>query len=154
MYIVGIDPGEKGGFAIYSPHTKSYKAFEYAKMTPKDIAETLQTLVALDQTFCVIEKVHAAPGQGVVSMFTFGRNYGMWLGILTAVGISFEEITPQVWQGNLGIKQPRGATYSDRKRLLKQKAQQLFPDQNINLANADAFLICEFARRLCAARNK
>lgn len=152
MYIIGIDPGEKGAFAVYNTVTQSVTSFEFAKLTRKDIADTLQTYKILDDIFCVIEKVHAAPGQGVVSMFTFGKNYGTWLGILTAIGIPFEEITPQVWQGVIGFRSARGATYNERKRALKQKAEQLHPEMKITLANADAVLICEYACRLYAAR--
>lgn len=148
MYILGIDPGEKGGFAFKDTSNSEMTVFEFSKMTHKEIADTLKFYACFDDVYCIIEKVHAAPGQGVVSMFTFGKNYGFWLGVLTAAGIPFEEVTPQTWQAGMGIRHARHTAYTERKRALKQKAEQLFPQLKVTLANADALLICEFASRI------
>ena len=45
-----------------------------------------------------IEKVHSMPGQGVASMFNFGKGYGIWIGILAALKISKTLVTPQEWK--------------------------------------------------------
>lgn len=44
-----------------------------------------------------LEKVHAMPGQGVTSMFTFGENFGFWKGFLAAHKVPYVLTTPQVW---------------------------------------------------------
>ena len=146
MNILGIDPGVGGGMALLSegdtPMLASIKNY-----TEKDIKSVLQVFT-MTPCICFIEKVHAAPGQGVSSMFTFGQNYGFWRGLLTAYEIPFEEVSPQTWQGCIGFRTPRGASYNDRKRLLKQRAEQLYPSALITLGTADAVLIAEYGRRL------
>jgi len=153
MNILGIDPGENGGFAFISTSGDHYPCLvEFKTNTRKDIAQIVKYYSLLGPCTCFIEKVHAAPRQGVSSTFTFGKNYGFWLGILTVLEISFEEVSPQTWQGCLGFKSPRGATYNDRKRLLKQRAEQLYPSVPISLGTADAVLIAEYGRRLYNSR--
>lgn len=45
-----------------------------------------------------VESVHAMPGQGVSSMFSFGRGFGVILGILAALDIPYTLVAPQTWQ--------------------------------------------------------
>lgn len=89
----------------------------------------------------LLEKVHAMPGQGVTSMFTFGKGYGFLRGCLSSGGIPFDDVTPQAWQKALGC-----LTKGD-KNVSKAKAQQLFPHLKITHATADALLIGEYLRR-------
>lgn len=59
----------------------------------------------------VVELVGARPGQGVTSMFTFGRALGVVEGIVQALGYPLERVTPQVWQrwaGCPGVEDTRG----------------------------------------------
>ena len=51
-----------------------------------------------------IEFVHSFPGQGVVSTFTFGQNYGQWQGIVAALGVESVSVSPQAWIGSYNIK--------------------------------------------------
>jgi len=122
----------------------------------------------------VIEQVNTTPQMGVVSAGTFMHGYGTLLMGLTAAGIRFEEVRPQVWQKALGIpprkkgtkgsvltasgkrkKVVHGAeTDTQWKHRLRKKAQQLFPSLEVwrgtigkQLAVADAILIAEFCRR-------
>lgn len=94
-----------------------------------------------------IEKVHSMPGQGVASTFCFGEGYGVWLGILAALGIRHELITPQSWKKSLMDGQLKD---KDASRLV---AMRLFPEAGNQLqlkkhhGRADALLIAEFVRR-------
>ena len=45
-----------------------------------------------------VESVHAMPGQGVSSMFSFGRGFGVILGVLAALDIPYTLVSPQAWQ--------------------------------------------------------
>jgi hypothetical protein len=130
----------------------------------------------MSDVVAVIEKVSTSPQMGVASAGTFMKGYGTLLMALTAAGISFEEITPQVWQKALHIpprkkgvkrrvpnpKKPSkmktivkgGETDRQWKGRLRNKAQQLFPSLEVwrgtignQLAVADAILIAEFCRR-------
>ena len=136
MKYIGIDPGKSGGIAIISEEG----AFAI-KMpeTEKDIFEYLRDNSY--NSFCLIEQVHAMPGQGVTSMFNFGMGYGGLRMALIGANIPFETVTPQKWQKALGCR-----TGGD-KNVSKRKAQELFPDIKITHAIADCLLIAHYAVR-------
>ena len=91
------------------------------------------------------EKVNAFPGQGVTSMFSFGRGLGIWQGILSALQIPFTEVTPQAWK-----KAMMGGTPKDKGTAIII-AKRLFPGLNFihqcDHNRADAVLIAEYIRR-------
>lgn len=139
MIFIGIDPGKSGGIAwIEGGEAAAAKA----PATERDQWELLVQLAGLltPGSHAVIEEVHAMPKQGVTSMFSFGQNYGTWIGMLTAAAIPFDLVTPQTWQRVL-----RCRTRGD-KNVSKRRAQQLFPQLKITHATADALLIAEYCR--------
>jgi len=145
--ILGIDPGAGGGLASWYDNEMCA-----VKMpaTEKDICDWAADFCETG-AFAYIERVHAMPGQGVTSMFSFGRNYGFLRGCLIAHGIPFEEVTPRTWQKTFGLKKAKGETPTAWKNRLKAKAQQLFPELKVTLATADALLIAEHGRRVRGA---
>ena len=148
--IIGIDPGKSGGIASWDNSHSGYgDSFTVDKMpaTEMDIASVFAEFCLTD-CHAYIEKVHAMPGQGVTSMFTFGQGYGFLRGCLVAHGIPFEEVTPRTWQKSFGMKKSKTESQTQWKNRLKGKAQQLFPHLKVTLATCDALLICEFGRRL------
>jgi len=138
MNYIGIDPGKSGGIAIIF---SSGKAFAH-KMpeTDRDLLDLLSEFSA-DDNRAVLEQVHAMPGQGVTSTFTFGRGYGKLEMALCAALIPFETVTPQKWQKLMGC-----LTKGD-KNVSKAAAQRLFPHLKVTHAIADALLIAEYCRR-------
>ncbi len=50
-----------------------------------------------------VEKVGAMPGQGVSSMFQFGRTLGQLEGMLAAFQRAFETVRPQDWKKRFGL---------------------------------------------------
>ena len=139
MVYIGIDPGKNGGIgAIYS-NGESYAV--KCPETVQDMVEELSDIKNVHKAKLAIEKAHAFPGQGVTSMFTFGKGYGQWLGIIAAMGISYVEISPFKWQKHYG-NFPKDK--KDRKNLLKHYAQQRFPDLKPTLVTADAILIANW----------
>ena len=147
MISIGIDPGVNGGVAIIDDTWKD-RAIEAVKCpdTIKDMADHLN-LHCYDniKTLCIIEKVHSFPGQGVRSVFTFGKNYGQWLGILASHDIPYKEVPPQTWMKHYGaMPRDRG----QRKRHLKHLAQSLYPSIKVTLYNADAILLANYSKML------
>jgi crossover junction endodeoxyribonuclease RuvC len=152
-YIIGIDPGKSGAVVIMSGvEGKVFDVFEFKKFTHQDIAFMLKNyahgvsidpMQPIEDAKAYIEKVHSMPKQGVASSFKFGYEYGVMIGMLRAIGIPFEEVTPQKWQKAMGCM-----TKGD-KNVTKRKAQDLFGDKNrtITHATADAHLIAEYGRR-------
>lgn len=143
--IIGIDPGADGS-AVLIRTDNSVDILRFKKCTEKDIVDALFEWVddgdLTHLTFCYLEKVHAMPKQGVSSTFKFGKSFGFLIGVLTALGIPYEFVTPNAWQKQLGC-QSKGD-----KNVTKAKAQQLFPAEKIVHGNADALLIAEYGRRI------
>jgi crossover junction endodeoxyribonuclease RuvC len=100
-----------------------------------------------DHTLASIEQVHAMPGEGAVGAFSFGTGYGIWLGLLAALQVPHQFVTPQAWKK---LMLAGGAKEKDAARL---KAMQLYPCVADRLTlkkhhgRADALLIAEWARR-------
>lgn len=140
--IIGIDPGSSGAIAALIPGLYAPDVYKLAN-TEADIAAWLSEH---DSGFAFVESVHAMPKQGVSSCFRFGQSYGFLRGLLIAMRIPFEEVTPQKWQKELGC-----LTKGD-KNVSKARAQQLFPTSKVIHATADAMLIAEFGRRVLAQR--
>lgn len=77
----------------------------------------------------VLERAQAMPSQGVTSMFTTGRGFGLWEGILAAYSIPYVLVRPKDWQkkvfsGLAGI----GGTTKDKSILFVQKT---LPDADL-----------------------
>jgi len=158
MIIVGIDPGLTGAVAILSPHGQLDVAVYDCPITqvvkgkskkneylPYAMAELLAGLPP-DSTHVYIEKVGAMPGQGVTSMFNFGKGFGLWIGIIAALKLPVTFVTPQAWKKELMA----GMRDKDAARI---RAMELFPDMSEQLkrkkdiGRADALLIAEYGRR-------
>jgi crossover junction endodeoxyribonuclease RuvC len=159
---LGIDPGKTGGIAIVSGEGVTI-TWDMPK-TEGDLAELFACRIsACRVSLCLIERVHAFPGAGVTSMFTFGRGAGVLIGLLLAHKIPHEEIRPRTWQKALGIspryKRPKKPkmdlkyyppeeSITEFKRRLMGTAQALFPEVDVTLKTADALLLAEVARRI------
>ena len=142
--IIGVDPGANGGIAWI---TDGKACVEKMPDTLQDLWE-LVVSISLDAGTggmgirAYLEAVSSSPQMGVVSAFSFGRGYGNLEMALTAAGIPFERVRPQVWQKALGCM-----TKGD-KNVSKRKAQELFPDRKITHATADALLIAHYGTRI------
>ena len=142
---IGIDPGKSGGITFV------YDELSYTKACPEtiqDMAEEIEVCKELApeiDKYAVIEAVHSFPGQGVRSVWTFGENYGIWLGILAANKIPYIQVTPRKWMAFYGSL-PREK--KDRKNKLKHLAQQRFPNLHITLKTADSVLLANYLREI------
>lgn len=138
MITIGIDPGTNGGIAWI---TDGKPCVEKMPDTLKDLWELLRDIATVGNCHAYIEQVSSSPQMGVVSSFTFGRGYGNLEMALTAAGIPFTRIRPQVWQKELGC-----LTKGD-KNVTKRKAQELFPSLKVTHATADALLIAKYGTK-------
>ena len=97
MTIIGFDPGAKGGLAFLSDVVSAYPMPLAGKEL--DIPEITDLILSYPEiSLAVVEKCHAMPGQGTVSMFNFGKGYGTLLGILGALKIPTILVIPQAWK--------------------------------------------------------
>lgn len=150
MIYLGIDPGAKGGIGCITEPNGGPTLIEWLKLdgaSERDIGDWLYGVIEVDKrvTHAVIERVASSPQMGVCSAFTFGRSYGFLRGCLSALKIPFVEVSPQKWQKEFGITKSESKT--EHKNKLKAKAQQLYPNEKITLATADALLLATFCRR-------
>jgi len=143
-YFIGVDPGASGGIAVIDSSCEVI----ILRSMPDSERDTWELVDSLPHGRVLIEKVHAMPGQGVTSMFTFGRNVGLIVGCLTAAELPFEEVTPQKWQAGLSIpKKNQTESHTQFKSRMKNFAQRMFPELHITLKTCDALLIAEYLRR-------
>lgn len=143
---IGVDPGAKGAVAeiCIDGDSTSITVLPFSK----DNLRMMLQGAAFDDCICCLEKVHAMPGQGTTSMFTFGENYGYIKGCLDSYGISYQEIPPQKWKKEFSLN-------NDKQRSI-EVAHQLFPGVSLratercrvdNDGMAEALLMAEYARR-------
>lgn len=118
MVYIGIDPGAKGSMCVISNGKVLFKDFDL-----KEYSNTLKAFLDTDDTelMVAIEKVHAMPGQGVSSSFSFGQRLGELEGMLTALQIPYELVAPRDWQKACGIP-----AKSDKKGIASV-IQKLYP---------------------------
>lgn len=146
MNIIGVDPGSDGALAVIYEGRKSVRVFRFRDKSEQEIYDQF-LIETMAPCRAYLEKVHAMPGQGVTSMFTFGKNYGFLRGVMISLHIPFIDTPPQAWQKGIGI----GGKYESqpaRKRAHLGLAQQLHPAIKTTLASADALLIAEYGYRM------
>jgi len=148
--ILGIDPGAHGAMSVTSLDGSFREVFPFHKVTYHEIARTIELYNAIySSVFAYVEEVHSMPKDGKVQAFTFGRNYGIILGVLIALKIPIVDVLPNTWQTGLKLR-TRGLEYREKKRALKLAALKKFPQFNVTLDTADALLIAEYGRLLVA----
>lgn len=144
MYYLGLDPGANGGYAVL----KDSEIETFGRFDKQEFVNICYSLSRKqEKTRCCIEKVHAMPKQGSVSMFNFGVNYGWLKGVLDAYEIPYQEIPPQTWKKEFGL--------NSKKEKSIEVCQQLFPEANLvphgchkqHDGIAEAILMSEYARR-------
>jgi crossover junction endodeoxyribonuclease RuvC len=156
LYIVGIDPGLKGGIAYYHP-TKliTYRTptievpfiKKGKKKTRNDMdLENLRDEMRLsDIDHVFLEKVSAMPGQGVTGMFRFGQNLGQWQGLLVALDLPYTMVTPQAWKKHMGlIKADKGKSVDLAREFWPEHQTTSFKYKGADEGRAEASLIAKY----------
>lgn len=147
----GIDPGAKGAMArIAADDPNQIQVVRFT--TPEETSRQFDFWRA-EETFFYLEGVGARPGEGGMSLFRFGQNYGFWLGQLLAYGYQYDIVFPQTWQRVLGLGQAFPSK-KERKNAHKAKAQSLYPALKVTLIDCDAILIAEYTRRMILTGRK
>lgn len=141
---IGIDPGKDGAMAIVAPSETIVAPYEKSSYIEhlhavKDFTKDIR---------CVVEHVGAMPGQGSVSMFHFGENFGWIQGVLDSMKIPYELVRPQKWKKEFSCTSDKNTSI--------QVAQRLFPYVDLRRTMrcskphdgiCEALLMAEYARR-------
>jgi crossover junction endodeoxyribonuclease RuvC len=129
-YTIGFDPGLDGAFTVLDDNAQIVQTFDMPtvevkvgssmkrKVAPQAIVAELQ-LFTREPCFAVVESVSARPGQGVTSMFGFGRSLGVLEGLLAGLMIPYQLVPPQTWSKAMKLAPGKGAS--------RQRAMELWP---------------------------
>lgn len=160
MNILAIDPGLSGGIAIINDTgeivyacampTKPYIS-NGKKKRQIDIGSVASIIAKYLPEHAFIEKVHAMPGQGVTSMFTFGVGYGMIIGICSCIENikTTNFVGPQQWQKLLGVNKIEAVGTKERAKLKCWELFHKFKEAGVKHDGIiDAVLIAEYGRKI------
>jgi len=152
--VIGIDPGKEGAWASsYRGHVK-YSPLPSILALVDGLA-TFTTEVTKAHVF--LEKAQARPGQGVVSMFTYGQGYGEIIGVLLALKIPHTLVPPGTWTRTMHA----GTKANNSKMRSAEAVMRIFPElasdleketKKVRLGVNDALLIMEYGRRVLNGR--
>jgi len=149
-YLIGVDPGCSGAVVVLQS-ARCPEPIEWVRMptlkdgkaSRVDCAELVRFLEDFDNGHAFVEAVHAMPGQGVSSMFSFGHAAGSVIGVLAAMRIPVTPVTPQRWKKAAGL-------IGKDKDAARSRAIQLWPrwaalgKKGEGQALADAALLARF----------
>ena len=146
--IIGIDPGKSGAVAVWDDGIEKVIKCPNNPDDMADVISLIKNRFISDRSNYLVaymERLWARPSNATRAAFTFGVNYGEWLGILSALNIDTVLVTPQTWmkyyKDKFKIKLPKEK--KDRKNKLKEIATK-YTDKKVTLYNSDAILIAVY----------
>jgi crossover junction endodeoxyribonuclease RuvC len=155
-FLLGVDPGLTGALALYCLGEKKLKDVIDMPTLPSKKGEKKEldldglALYLLSYRHkiraALIERVSAAPDQGVVSMFRFGFVSGAVAGAVAAHLLPIHYVYPAVWKSLLGL--------SYEKTFSRERAMMDFPEWSEHFqrkkddGRAEASLIAKFGERI------
>jgi hypothetical protein len=155
--IIAIDPGSSGGIAWTQPEA-GIQAIKMPEDQGAKIGEIVRGMGGCVTAY--VERVAGffpqskTPVDGKKSfrlegqshlMFNFGKNYGIVLGALSAIGCKVEIIESKAWQKPLFMTK-KGKSREAWKRELRDRAQRIYPGLKVTLNTADALLMLHYAQ--------
>ncbi len=145
MYI-GFDVGNSGAYAILDSNGEVLAYSEYEIVNKEiDCKYIIKDIYTYNIKHAFVERAQAMPKQGVSSMFTYGKCFGLIIGILNAISIPYTLISPQSWKKAecIGLSNDKSASIV--------RVKQLYPNlfYNFKLLKrhhniCDAILICRY----------
>jgi len=149
MVITGVDVGILG--AIVSIKGDDIISIYDMPITPKKRGKGYETnaylladiLSDIGPDMVVVESVTAMPGQGVTSMFGFGRGLGVIEGVIAGLGYKATFVQPRTWKKHFNL-------IGKDKDASRVEAIQRWPDRSDDfrlkkhVGRADAALIAEW----------
>lgn len=152
---VGIDPGLSGAIARLDASSGEVRIEDVPTFEIKrngkakreidyhSLARILDDMTKEPGTRIVIEGVGAMPGQGVSSVFAFGKAFGVLIGVSAATFCPIEFVSPAKWKREMGVTASKDGS--------RAKASMLFPRYSElwrlakNADRAEALLIAAWA---------
>lgn len=153
---IGIDPGKMGYIVkIKEGEVSTYSLNDH---TIFEWADQIASMGKEGDVMCVMEEVHALAGVGAGTTFSFGKTYGMLLGMLISHKIPYSLVPPKVWQKEIWVSSDKviDGKKVNTKATSANAAKRLFPGMDLRRSikckkdddnKIDALLIAEYARR-------
>lgn len=146
---VGVDPGKDGGVSIiwedYSVTSVPWSNNDYIELMNEVKSKSVYEKLPM---VCCVEKVGAMPGQGVTSMFNFGKSAGFIEGVLQVLRVPYQLIAPREWKKEFGL--------NSNKQKSVEVCRKLFPKVSLKRTErckkdhdgmAESLLMAEYAKR-------
>lgn len=165
MVTIGIDPGVTGAIALLDmtggaprvlevrdmPVTETFKANGRIRrrVDPAALILALRDMTKGRKRGAVsayVEDVHASPGMGVVSAFTFGHTAGTIEAALIACGVEPQFCSPSKWKPALGVPADKAASMAKATALLGDDAAAWWP-RKMDHNRAEAACIALYGAR-------
>ena len=126
MITLGIDPGLSGAICFLEGRTVEtfdMPTLETIKSGKKrrevNAVELARIISERKPNHAIIELVGAMPGQGVSSMFNFGRSFGAVEGVIAALQIPVTKVRPAKWKKDMGLSKDKGES--------RRRATEIYP---------------------------
>ena len=154
---IGIDPGLSGAIARLDGVTSELRVedvptFELVRNGKKkreidvhSLARILDDMAKEPGTRIIIEGVGAMPGQGVSSVFAFGKAFGILIGASASTFCPIDFVSPAKWKRDMGVTASKDGS--------RAKASSMFPQYcdlwrlAKNADRAEAVLMAHWAMR-------
>jgi len=154
LIYIGVDPGKKGGFCLLEQGASGQRTVEVYPWDDDEFVHKMRMLAEDDDIrkagiVAAVERVGAMHGQGVTSMFSFGRSLGFIEGVLSGCWISYQLVPPNVWKKSFSL-------IGKDKQASIETCKRLFPGINLlpsdrcrkeSDGEAESVLLAEYARR-------
>lgn len=165
--VIGIDPGNSGGIAVWSKRGPVHRCGisvtkmptvttvnKKGKRSNETCLEAVKMILNQQKQGCnpivFIEKVQPwlsdedSPGKAYQMTKLLG-NYTSLTAILTLLEIPFIEVPPVTWQSKLMLR-GKGLSKSERKNSYVEAVKHYYPGATATLWSADAILLVHFGR--------
>lgn len=126
MIYLGVDPGARGAVSAIDEKNKVLFAVPMSRENLINCVKKIRfdMITNNDGVIACVEKVGAMPGQGVTSMFSFGKSAGFIEGVLESFEIPYQLVPPQTWKKSFSL------LHKDKKASIEM-CKQLFPGINL-----------------------
>lgn len=154
--IVGIDPGKDGAIVFLGQNMQliacvDTPTFGTGKGSRRDYSEAEMVRILRQLTspgaIVVLETQQAMPGQGVSSTFSTGVGFGLWRGIIAALGLARFDVRPAAWTKAMGLTKSTKAAHCEAAKRLLPELDCYGPRGGTKDGRADAALLAIYGLR-------
>lgn len=133
-HCLGVDPGVKGALCLLEIQSRKIQVFDMPVTQGQVDGAKLATIVEVclfqagaQGLRAVVENVSSRPRQA--HAFSFGRSTGVVHGVLDALGVPYELVSPAQWKPAMGLRRLATEDQAANKTKSRELAMKLFSEQ-------------------------